>query len=52
MGSLLGSYNTQNRITCVEAFVMIPCPKGVIDSEDKFDNKEEEEGKAEGSDSD
>lgn len=35
VGKLLGTYETQNRITCVEAFVMIPRPDGVEDSEDE-----------------
>ncbi|ORY69949.1 insulin-induced protein-domain-containing protein [Pseudomassariella vexata] len=49
MGKLLGSYDTQNRITCVEAFVMIPRPDGVEDSDEEFedisseDEAEEEE---------
>lgn len=42
VGKLLGTYETQNRITCVEAFVMIPRPEGVEDSEDE----EEEEADA------
>lgn len=39
-GKLLGTYETQNRITCVEAFVMIPRPEGVEDSEDEPDSDE------------
>ncbi|CAN8097259.1 unnamed protein product [Discula destructiva] len=35
VGRLLGAYETQNRITCVEAFVMIPRPEGVEESEDE-----------------
>ncbi|KAI1372989.1 WD40 repeat-like protein [Hypoxylon crocopeplum] len=31
IGKLLGTYETQNRITCVEAFTMIPRPEGVED---------------------
>jgi protein MAK11 len=42
VGALLGAYDTQNRITCVEAFVMIPRPEGVEDSEDEFDDDEDE----------
>ncbi|EMR68486.1 putative wd domain-containing protein [Eutypa lata UCREL1] len=35
IGKLLGTYETSNRITCLEAFVMIPRPEGVEDSEDE-----------------
>lgn len=37
VGKLLGSYETQNRITCIEAFVMIPRPEGVEESEDEVE---------------
>ncbi|KAL7626009.1 Protein mak11 [Parahypoxylon ruwenzoriense] len=43
VGKLLGTYETQNRITCVEAFAMIPRPEGVEDSEDEVDVSEEDE---------
>ncbi|KAB5558131.1 WD40-repeat-containing domain protein [Coniochaeta sp. 2T2.1] len=43
VGKLLGAYDTQNRITCVEGFVMIPRPEGVEDSEDEFDDEVEAE---------
>ncbi len=39
---LLGSYETQNRITCVEAFVMIPRPEGAEDSEFEFESEPED----------
>lgn len=39
-GKLLGTYETQNRITCVEAFVMIPRPEGVEDSEEEPESDE------------
>ncbi|OTA62007.1 WD40 repeat-like protein [Hypoxylon sp. EC38] len=42
VGKLLGTYETQNRITCVEAFAMIPRPEGVEDSEDELDDDEGE----------
>ncbi|KAK7969157.1 hypothetical protein PG988_008230 [Apiospora saccharicola] len=29
VGKLIGTYNTDNRITCMEAFVMIPRPEGL-----------------------
>ncbi|KAI0010271.1 insulin-induced protein-domain-containing protein [Xylariaceae sp. FL0662B] len=32
VGKLLGTYETQNRITCLEAFEMIPRPEGVDDT--------------------
>ncbi|KAI0128509.1 WD40-repeat-containing domain protein [Xylariales sp. AK1849] len=35
IGKLLGTYETHNRITCVEAFVMIPRPEGMEDSDDE-----------------
>ncbi|KAI0167568.1 WD40-repeat-containing domain protein [Pestalotiopsis sp. NC0098] len=38
VGKLLGTYETQNRITCLEAFVMIPRPDGIEDSEDDFED--------------
>ncbi|KAJ1337713.1 protein MAK11 [Microdochium nivale] len=46
LGKLLGAYETQNRITCLEGFVMIPRPEGVEDSEDEFEvvSEEEEDG--------
>ncbi|KAG8165665.1 hypothetical protein KVR01_004217 [Diaporthe batatas] len=42
-GKLLGTHDTQNRITCVEAFVMIPRPEGVEESEDELQEEEEED---------
>lgn len=42
-GTLLGAYQTQNRITCVEAFVMIPRPEGVEESEDDAEEGEDSE---------
>lgn len=43
VGKLLGTYETQNRITCMTAFMMIPRPEGVEDSEDEVDDEEEED---------
>ncbi|KAK3944234.1 WD40-repeat-containing domain protein [Diplogelasinospora grovesii] len=40
VGKLLGTYETQNRITCVEAFIMIPRPEGAEESEYEFDDEE------------
>ncbi|KAI1773671.1 WD40 repeat-like protein [Hypoxylon cercidicola] len=42
-GKLLGTYETQNRITCVEAFAMIPRPEGVEDSEDELEETSEDD---------
>lgn len=44
VGKLLGTYETQNRITCVEAFEMIPRPD---DAEDSEEEKEDTEAEAE-----
>ena len=44
VGRLLGTYETQNRITCLVAFAMIPRPEGAEDSEDE---EEDEGGEAE-----
>ncbi|QPC78924.1 hypothetical protein HYE68_009676 [Fusarium pseudograminearum] len=43
-GELLGTYETQNRITCMTGFMMIPRPDGVEDSEDELDDEDEDEG--------
>ncbi|KAK4166808.1 WD40-repeat-containing domain protein [Cladorrhinum sp. PSN259] len=43
VGKLLGAYGTQNRITCLEAFIMIPKPDGAEDSEYEFDDSEEDD---------
>ncbi|KAI1425961.1 WD domain-containing protein [Xylaria sp. FL1777] len=46
IGKQLGTYETQNRITCLGAFVMIPRAEGAQDSDDEFDeidNSEEED---------
>ncbi|KAH8169709.1 hypothetical protein LIA77_10253 [Sarocladium implicatum] len=55
-GRLIGMYETQNRITCTAAFVMVPRPEGVEDSDDEVDDAdleaEEAEEKDEGDDSD
>ncbi|KAF4984151.1 hypothetical protein FZEAL_596 [Fusarium zealandicum] len=50
LGKLLGTYETQNRITCMTAFMMIPRPEGVEDSEDEMDDEDEDADS--GSDSD
>lgn len=42
VGRLLGTYETQNRITCLEAFIMIPRPPGAEESEYEFDDSEDD----------
>ncbi|KAI0190304.1 WD domain-containing protein [Astrocystis sublimbata] len=37
IGQLLGTYDTENRITCLSAFAMIPRGENVVDSDDEFD---------------
>ncbi|KAH7354107.1 MAK11 protein [Plectosphaerella cucumerina] len=51
VGKLLGTYSTDNRITCTTAFAMIPRPEGDDESgaesdEDEQDDSEEEEEEA------
>jgi len=43
VGTLQGTYETQNRITCLGAFIMIPRPEGAggEDSEDETDEPDE-----------
>ncbi|KAG6014171.1 hypothetical protein E4U43_006857 [Claviceps pusilla] len=43
MGRLLGSCETQNRITCLAGYLMIPRPEGVEDSEEEEEEEEEED---------
>ncbi|KAM7223642.1 WD40-repeat-containing domain protein [Rhypophila decipiens] len=43
VGELLGTYETNNRITCLEAFVMIPRPDGAEESEYEFESEESED---------
>ncbi|KAK4106923.1 WD40 repeat-like protein [Parathielavia hyrcaniae] len=43
VGQIMGVYETQNRITCVAAFVMIPRPQGAEESEYEFETEESEE---------
>lgn len=51
-GKLLGTYETQNRITCTVAFVMIPRPEGAEDSEDEVDEEDMRADEAEEDDGD
>ncbi|KAK4639762.1 Protein mak11 [Podospora bellae-mahoneyi] len=43
VGRLLGAYKTQNRITCLGGFVMIPRPDGAEESEYEFDDEEDDD---------
>jgi protein MAK11 len=49
VGTLVGTYETQNRITCMAAYLMIPRPEGEEDSEDEI-NEDEESASEEDSD--
>lgn len=48
VGEMVGDYETQNRITCLVAFVMLDLPEGA--SDDVLEEDEEEEEKEESSD--
>ena len=52
VGELLGTYETNNRITCLKSFVMLPKMEGVVDEEiDDFEGFEDgEEGSSSDSD--
>ncbi|KAI1306312.1 WD domain-containing protein [Xylaria venustula] len=57
IGKLLGTYETQNRITCLSAFVMIPRGEGAQDSDDEdetdfTEESDEDDEDSEGGDSD
>ncbi|KAF5018081.1 hypothetical protein F66182_9956 [Fusarium sp. NRRL 66182] len=43
-GALLGTYETQNRITCMTAFMMIPRPEGAEESEDELEGEDSDSG--------
>ncbi|KAH6890531.1 WD40-repeat-containing domain protein [Thelonectria olida] len=43
MGKLLGTYETQNRITCMTGFLMIARPEGAEESEDEVGEDEDED---------
>ncbi|TDZ49913.1 Protein MAK11 [Colletotrichum trifolii] len=49
-GKLLGTYDTQNRITCLAAFVMIPRPDGVEESEDEVEEEDSDDSEDEDDD--
>ncbi|KAI1274807.1 WD domain-containing protein [Xylaria sp. FL0933] len=52
IGKQLGTYETQNRITCLSAFVMIPRGEGAQDSDDDFDDEEDADNTEEDEDED
>ncbi|KAI1346890.1 WD domain-containing protein [Xylaria sp. FL0043] len=52
IGKQLGTYETQNRITCLSAFVMIPRGEGAQDSDDDLDDKEDADNTEEDEDED
>jgi protein MAK11 len=53
VGGLLGTYETNNRITCLTSFVMLPKMEGAEDGEiDDFEGFEEENEEGSSSDSD
>ena len=43
LGKFLGSSETQNRITCLDGYVMVERPEGVEDSEDEFEDSDDDE---------
>ncbi|KFH41794.1 hypothetical protein ACRE_074850 [Hapsidospora chrysogenum ATCC 11550] len=50
VGSLIGMCETENRVTCMTAFLMIPRPDGVDAEEDELEELEDESGGSEDSD--
>ncbi|KAI0447978.1 WD domain-containing protein [Xylaria telfairii] len=51
-GQLLGTYDTQNRITCLSAFAMIPRGKNMEDSDDDFDDEKTDDSQEDDEDQD
>ena len=49
VGEMMGKYETDNRITCLAAFVMIPRPEGLENNEDEEKEGEDDESSKEGS---
>lgn len=47
VGKLLGTYSTDNRITCTTAFVMIPRPEGALESEEEDEEEDEQDSEEE-----
>ncbi|KAI1743667.1 WD domain-containing protein [Xylaria scruposa] len=52
IGQLLGTYDTQNRITCLSAFAMIPRGENMEDSDDEFDEEETDDSQEDDEDED
>ncbi|PHH66050.1 hypothetical protein CDD81_575 [Ophiocordyceps australis] len=52
LGRLLGRYETQNRITCLAAYRMLPRAQGVAESSDDESDAEADEGQDEDEDED
>ncbi|KAI0866871.1 WD repeat domain-containing protein [Xylaria cubensis] len=52
IGQLLGTYDTQNRITCLSAFAMIPRGENMEDSDDDFDEEETDDSQEDDEDED
>ncbi len=50
IGKQLGTYETENRITCLSAFIMIPRGEGTQDSDDDNDDDEVDNSEDEGED--
>lgn len=51
IGGLIGTCETDNRVTCMAAYVMIPRPEGLVDSDEELDEQEgEDEDDSEDSD--
>jgi protein MAK11 len=48
VGALLGSYETGNRVTCLEGFVMVPLPEGVTDDVMESDDEGSDEEMSDG----
>lgn len=44
VGKLLGTYETQNRVTCLAAYRMIARPEGADESEEEMDGDDDEDG--------
>jgi protein MAK11 len=46
VGALAGTYKTHDRITCMAAFLMIPRPEGLEDSDDELEEEKDEDEEA------
>ncbi|KAL6851032.1 Protein mak11 [Amphichorda felina] len=50
IGSLIGTCETDNRVTCMTGYLMIPRPEGVMDSDEELEALDAEEDESSGSD--